>query len=205
MFFDEPWQYTTFLDLLDHWQSGLAGVLGFAAAIIAVVIALGSEQRKHRRELRIIRKSLGVEIRQYTANSYNAHLFCRAILLKRPGVIPAIMIEDKARLPDPTIYPNVATRISELGDCAAEIVLFYNRIAVVREGAERLLRHPFANDLPNPEIREAADGLIKIAITGVGLLPMLKTGIQSEDGTDSQAINKINETWKQWPDIKAKF
>jgi hypothetical protein len=30
---NEPWHYTTILDLLDHWQALIAGLLGFAAAM----------------------------------------------------------------------------------------------------------------------------------------------------------------------------
>src|SRR5271154_497108 len=32
-----PWQYTTFLDFLDHWQTLLAGIIALVAAIIAVM------------------------------------------------------------------------------------------------------------------------------------------------------------------------
>jgi hypothetical protein len=28
----QPWHYTRFLDLVDHWQALIAGVLGFAVA-----------------------------------------------------------------------------------------------------------------------------------------------------------------------------
>jgi hypothetical protein len=35
-----PWHYTNAIDFLDHWQALIAGVLGFAAAIIVVWITL---------------------------------------------------------------------------------------------------------------------------------------------------------------------
>ena len=35
-----PWHFTTGLDLLDHWQTGIAGVLAFAAGVATVVVAI---------------------------------------------------------------------------------------------------------------------------------------------------------------------
>lgn len=45
-----PWHYTTFVDLIDHWQTLLAGLFAFAAAVIAVVLTLTAEGRKAYRE-----------------------------------------------------------------------------------------------------------------------------------------------------------
>jgi hypothetical protein len=35
-----PWHYTTFPEALDHWQTGIAGVLAFVAGILTVVAAM---------------------------------------------------------------------------------------------------------------------------------------------------------------------
>jgi hypothetical protein len=197
----QPWHYTTLLDLLDHWQVLVAGVVGFAAAIIAVVIALGSEGRKRKHELSVIRRALGIEVRHYTANAYRAHIALRGMLATigktRPG-IPAIMVEDKARLPTPTIYLSVAARIGEFSECGEELALFYTRVTVAREAAERLMRHPNADDLPPIEIGEAATAMIRIAETGVKLLPLLKTGIEPLERTDRGAAESIGKASKDW-------
>jgi hypothetical protein len=60
-----PWNYTTFWDWLDHWQSLVAGLVALLAALVAV---LGSEvfaRRKERREIQALRDSLASEIRLY--------------------------------------------------------------------------------------------------------------------------------------------
>jgi hypothetical protein len=54
----EPWHFTTWLDLFDHWQALIAGALGFAAAIIVVRFTLRIERRKAQLELDAARKSL---------------------------------------------------------------------------------------------------------------------------------------------------
>jgi hypothetical protein len=59
----EPWHYTTLLDAIDHWQALIAGALGFAAAIVAVVLTLRIERRKLQREMDALSKSLAVELR----------------------------------------------------------------------------------------------------------------------------------------------
>jgi hypothetical protein len=61
-----PWRFTTWLDLLDHWQSLVAGVLAFIAAVIVVVGAEWFARRRDRREVAAIRASLAVEVQQFT-------------------------------------------------------------------------------------------------------------------------------------------
>jgi hypothetical protein len=59
-----PWHFTTWLDLdlLDHWQSLVAGLV----ALVAAIIALGGTELfarlKERRERKAIRLSLAEEI-----------------------------------------------------------------------------------------------------------------------------------------------
>lgn len=79
--------------LLYDWQSLLAGALGFAAAIIAVVLTLLAERRKARRELVAIRRSLGVELRQFVTMAHGAHLGFRKLAEGNPP-ITARMIEN---------------------------------------------------------------------------------------------------------------
>ena len=74
----EPWHFTTWLDLFDHWQALIAGALGFAAAIIVVRFTLRIERRKAQLELDALRKSLAVELRQVVPHALGA-----AIALKK--------------------------------------------------------------------------------------------------------------------------
>lgn len=184
---------------LFKWQTLFAGLLGFAAAIFAVLIALGSERRKTNHTLTSVKRALGVEIRQYSANAYRAHLRCLTFLTRGEERTHAVEVNDAAMLPVPSVYPAVVTHIGEFGACAPQVVLFYNRIVVAREAAQRLLQHPKAEHLPSAEVANAADALIKIAQTGTGLLGALKTGIDAEDDYDATAIArtaKVSEDWK---------
>ena len=53
-----PWHDTTFVDFIDHWQTGLAGLIALIAAVVTVVVTLKVERRKVDRELDALRKSL---------------------------------------------------------------------------------------------------------------------------------------------------
>jgi hypothetical protein len=176
----------TWYKLLTDWGSLIAGSLGFTAAIVAVLLAVANERRKAKHELRSLRHALGVELRDYTWNAYRAHEQLKVLIVDNVSPIPALFVEDKSKLPSPQIYPNAVVRIGEFDDCAANIVLFFNRIAVTREAAERLLRHPSADNLPSGEVAWAVERLILIAEVGIDLLPHLKTGVVSQDATDTE-------------------
>jgi hypothetical protein len=59
-----PWRYTTIVDLVDHWQSLITGLIALIAATITVFVTLRVEQRKVDREIDALRKSIAVELRQ---------------------------------------------------------------------------------------------------------------------------------------------
>jgi hypothetical protein len=61
-----PWHYTTIVDLVDHWQTLLAGLIALIAAIITVFVMLKVERRKADRQIEALRKSLAIELRHCT-------------------------------------------------------------------------------------------------------------------------------------------
>jgi hypothetical protein len=194
-----------FGQFVDHWQSLIAGVFALFAAIAAVLLAIWNERRKAKREFASLRRSLGVEVRQYTWNACRAHVQLKALLLQPVSPIPAIFVEDKSKLPPPQIYPNAVMRIGEFGDCAANIVLFYNRIGVTREAAERLLRLQSKDNLPPGEVAWAVEGLIRISEVGIEILPHLKTGIATEDGPDADVTKRVQSELGDWTPRRAEF
>ena len=204
----------TWYKLLTDWGSLIAGSFGFAAAIIAVWLAIGSERRKARRELESLRRALGVEVRLLMYNAYRAHDQLKTLLTARPPFptaenvtnrISASFVEDKTKLPEPQIYPQASFKISEFGDCAANIVLFYHRITVTRDAAERLLRHPSSSNLPSGEIAAAVDRMILIAQVGTDLVPHLKTGIASQDDRDEYVTQQITKAIADWNGRRAAY
>src|SRR5215467_10347386 len=100
----------------------IAGVLGFTAAIGAVLATLCTERCRARRELASLRRALGVEVRLYTANALEAHLYCKSLLLNDIGPRPALLMGDRAKPPPSVIYENAVVKVGEFRDCAATLV-----------------------------------------------------------------------------------
>jgi hypothetical protein len=106
-----PWHFTTWLDLLDHWQSLAAGLVALAAAIIAVG---GSElfgRLKERRERKAILLSLAAEVSSYL------DLFIRKremIQRLSPLDVRGRDLKVAVELPSPTVFLASADRIGLL-------------------------------------------------------------------------------------------
>ena len=185
-----PWQYSTFLDALDHWQPLVAGVLGFAAAIVVVVITLGIERRKADLELDALRKSLGVELRIVVANALGTY----QSLMKRVRANQAITYRTLMylfRVAKPKIFPAVANKIGLLGSDAMYVVIIYNLIESAREGATSFEGIPLDQIQP-ANVAIIAQGLLKACEQSRSMLPKLRTGDPAHDAKDDALIESIN-------------
>ena len=204
----QPWHFTTVIDLIDHWQSLLGGLLASGAAILVVWFTLKSESRKTDRELAALRRSLGVEIRQRVVGALSAHRSLRRLAQTQNTQITSRMIESLTFLPQPVVYPASADKIGLLGSQAMEIVIVYGLLEAVRDNVTRLLRHRTPDDI-SPEIVAQTAGLLMVACKrGATLLPSLATQDTQIEQRDAQLIEMItNEasTWDtakvQWPGV----
>jgi hypothetical protein len=86
------------VNIVDHWQTLIAGLVGAGAAIVAVVFALLSERRRRKQEATALRVALGAEIRQFALRAYEAHLSIgRRLEAGEP--ISVHQLDDDARFP----------------------------------------------------------------------------------------------------------
>jgi hypothetical protein len=130
-----PWRFTTWLDLLDHWQSLVAGVLAFNAAVIVVVGAEWFARRRDRREVAAIRASLVVEVQQFTDTLLRVREMLRSqsslLEFTRRDLLTFIEFHQ------PVVYPAIADRIGLLGSSLAKAVVgFYADVERVRYTAK---------------------------------------------------------------------
>ena len=163
-----PWHFTTCLDLLDHWQTGIAGVLafvaGFGTVVATMIIARRQIAASHKEADRVIaatreqtetavrlerervlsevdalRKSLAVELRLQIPRALGVHSSLRKKVIIRPeGPITARMVESLSRMPAPIIYSANAGKIGLLKDDAMDVVMVYTLLEGARDGADRL-------------------------------------------------------------------
>jgi hypothetical protein len=204
------WHYTTPLDLLDHWQSLLAGQLGFCAAILVIWWTMRSERRRSALELEALRRALGVEVRQCVSQSFTAHRQLRRLANARDAKITFRMAENLAYLPIPVVFPACAEKIGLMGRAAMDVVIIYSQLELVREGIAKLARHRTPDDIPHSTVAGVADALIKLCQYANVVLPILATGIEEIDGKDASLFDLIKQdaaSWnvarQEWPELKS--
>jgi hypothetical protein len=184
------WQYTTILDAFDHWQALLAGLLGFAAAIIAVILTLRIEQRKTERELDALRKSLAYELRQQVPRALGAGLSLREVALGSDP-ITARVIESYARLPTPLVYPANADKIGLLGQDAMNVVIFYSLMETCRGAVTSLMNARDPDNISKETVAATANALITACEYAQNILPKFKTGVPRIDQKDQELMERI--------------
>jgi hypothetical protein len=204
----QPWHYSTLLDLIDHWQPLLAGLLASAAAILVVWFTLKSEHRKADRDLAALRRSLGVEVRQCVTRALGAHRSMRRLAQTQNTPITSRMIENSMFFPQSVIYAASADKIGLLDSHAMGIVAFYGLLEVLNDAIERLLRHRTPDDISPAVVAQTAQLLLVICKQGITLFPVLTTLDAHTNQRDAQLIESIgNEAviWEtartQWPNI----
>ncbi|HEY5105718.1 MAG TPA: hypothetical protein VII73_02975 [Caulobacteraceae bacterium] len=187
-----PWHYTTPLDLIDHWQTLIAGLVALAAAIITVSVTLTVEQRKVDRELDALRKSLAIEVRQLIPRALAAHTSLKTLGAKTDGPITARMVESLSGLRAPIVYNANAFQIGLLEADAMDVVIVYGLLETARESV-RLMGTSRTPDDINPAIVLQAAGIFleacKYART---VLPKMRTGVASHDDRDADLIQAIS-------------
>jgi hypothetical protein len=114
------WQFTTWLALLDHWQTLAPGILALGAALIAVRAA----RQKERRGVKAIRLSLAVEIRRLVNVMLQTHEIFDRVSAKNQTLLADDVVQALSR-GRPVVYPAAADRVGLLGRVAPYVVMFY--------------------------------------------------------------------------------
>jgi len=198
-----PWQFTTLLDALDHWQALLAGVLGFAAATIAVVLTLRSEQRKAARDLEALRQSIGIEIRQCTAVTFGTFRLLAKLAQKEDGPITYRMVQSCAHFQDALIFPSVADKVGLLGSEAMELLVFYNLIETVRRAVSNLENFRTPDNISPLVVAATVSSLVAVLRKGCVIIAVLKTGDNRIEERDQTLTNEIDAATAAWETVRA--
>jgi hypothetical protein len=144
-----PWQFTTWLDALDHWQTLAAGLIAIVAAVIAVSVPEVFARRRDKRVIEALRASLAGEIRLYVDLLTNTRE-----MLTRPDVLFQFTVNelqdhrqrdlrDLAVLHPPNVYPAAADRLGLIKrPRAAYVVEFYAQIERLNFSARAMTNEP---------------------------------------------------------------
>jgi hypothetical protein len=188
-----PWHYTTVLDLLDHWQALIAGVLALVAAGIAVIGTLWVERRKAAREVEALRKSLAAELRVLIPRALSIHNSLVGLAKQTQGSVTARTIENLSRIPPPTVFLNSASNIGTLGADAQNIMLFYATIQSATTNVDKLMWHQTPDDISRTIARVIGDMFLLSCRIGRDLLPNFRNPDPEHVDLDDQFIAKVND------------
>jgi hypothetical protein len=220
-----PWHFTTWLDLFDHWQTVIAGVLALLAAFGTIVVTMilarrqiaasreeadrviaatreqtettvRLERERVLSELDALRKSLAVELRTHISRALGAYGGLQE-LCKSGGPISARMVESKSRMAAPIIYPANAGKIGLLGAEAMDVVIVYDLLEIARDGAARLMTFRTPDDISPVAVMGTAQAFLAACSYARGVLPKLRTRDASHDAKDEALIQQINAAASQ--------
>lgn len=196
------WHFTTWLDAADHWQALLAGALGFGAAILAVVLTLGSERRKADQELEALRRSIGIEVRQSLAAASGTFGLLAKLAQKDDGPITSRMVENCTHFQTPLILPAVADKIGLLGPQAMQVLIFYNVMQTVQRGLARIPGFREPDDIAPVVVAGTANNLVPALEHGCRIIADLKTKDPITDERDPVLVSQIAGQISQWMNIR---
>ena len=188
-----PWHYTTVVDLVDHWQSLIAGLIALVAAIITVFVTLRVERRKVEREVDALRKSLAIELRQLIPRALGAYTSLRKLGGKTDGPITARMVESLSRVPIPIVYPANAHKIGLLEEDAMNVVIVYQLLEIARDGIARLMTSRTPDDINLLLVLKAAEAYLEACKYARSVLQGMRTGVAAHDDKDEFLIAAITE------------
>ncbi len=187
-----PWHYTTIVDLIDHWQTLLAGLIALMAAIITVFVTLKVERRKVDREIDALRKSLAIELRQLIPRALGAYTSLQKLGSKADGPITARMVESLSRVPVPIVYPANAHKIALLEGDAMDVVIVYALLEIARDGVGRLMTYRTPDDISPNVVLKTAEAFLEACKYAQFLFPKLQTGVPSHDDRDAELLQRIS-------------
>jgi hypothetical protein len=189
-----PWHYTTLVDVVDHWQTLIAGLIALIAASITVVVTLKVERRKVDRELDALRKSLAIELRQLIPGALGVHGSLTKLGSNTGGKITAKMLESLSRMPVPIVYPANAHKIGLLEKDAMDVVIVYGLLDIARDGVARLMTtYRTPDDLSPKVILKTAEAFLEACKYARSMLPKLRTGVAAHDDKDTLLITAIGK------------
>jgi hypothetical protein len=187
-----PWHYTTIVDLVDHWQTLLAGSIALIAAIITVLVTLKVERRKADREIDALRKSLAIELRQLIPRALGAHTSLHKLGSRADGPITARMVESLSRVPVPIVYPANAHKIGLLEGDAMDLVIVYGLLEIARDGVGQLMTYRTPDDISPNVVLKTAETFLEACKYARSVLPKLRTGVASHDDRDAELLQIIS-------------
>lgn len=211
---------TAAIDLLYNWQDLASGLLGVTAAAAAIRFTYHRETMSEARELKALRKALAAEVGGFAHRAREGYLEALP-QLKAHGQqgITLHHLQNATTFPAAVVYPNNAAGIGNLDDDAHDVVVFYSKIATLRDVAGRMVQElseglpPRTQFIGEPNATDLLNAVFDAAASGADLAVKLieAAGEKTEAARDlpmvkkmRQMIIKERDEWAAWRQQRAK-
>jgi hypothetical protein len=144
-----------------------------------------SEKRKRDEDAKVLRQTLGVELRRLSNDALSSYMLLNAA--KKPlredfhHLISTEEVSDSFRIARPIIYPNVAAQIASIGANASRVVYFYSRLEECRDRVARLRPREKVSDSEFLEISTLLRGVLRAASDARTSLEPVTEGTNKDD------------------------
>jgi hypothetical protein len=173
------------IEVLHNWQDLVGAIVGATALIWTVRKTLSAEKRRRDEDVKSLRIALGAELRQFAANALRAHQTLVSELSQKAPPRYTNMrkagLADCARFADPVIYPNTASSLGTLREYAYDVEMFFNQIAIVRDGVRRINQDFGESELlQKGQVEEIAACLLRAVESAVKALPAFSNAPEAQ-------------------------
>ncbi|MEP0707991.1 MAG: hypothetical protein ABJL17_02720 [Parvibaculum sp.] len=163
-FSNNPEARTEAIHFAYRWQSLLAGIVGFIAAVLVVHLTLRSEKRTRDHERQALRVATYSELRQLAHHAKEAFEEIEPMLAAgRSATI--FHLENSIRFVPPVIFQANAARIGLLGEEVHDLIHFHNCLSVLNTGIARMRRDIGDGEIGLENTKHVCDALLAILLS----------------------------------------
>jgi hypothetical protein len=197
-----PWHYTTLVDLLDHWQSLIAGALAFLAASAAVVATWELARQATSGDADALRKSLAAELRILVPQALGVHESLGRLAQRSGQKITTRMIEHLSHLSPPVVYMASASKVGMLGYNLIPLMQFYALLRAASDAVQRIMQYRTPDDVSSVVVAGLAESFLAPCQLAAPLLLNFRTGVPQYDDQDEHLATLIANATVSWQKVK---
>lgn len=184
------------IETIKNWQGLVAGLLGFLAAIAAILFTMWSEKRAVERSKSALKRAVASEIWGHAGEALEAHREL-AKRLRSGKPIRSHEIRNSIRFPPLVIYPNIGSEIGSLEEDAHLVIHFFQAHQVMSNMVELMLTNLDERGIgiSNPE--DLVEHLLKLAETSVLALKNIGTSKADKRALPNfeKAVEQARSNW----------
>ncbi len=184
------------METIKDWQGLVAGLLGFLAAIAAILFTMCSERRALERSKSALKRAVASEIWGHAGEALEAHKELAKILISGKS-IRSHEIRNNIRFPPLVIYPNIGSEIGSLGEDAHLVIHFFQAHQVMSNMVDLMLSNLDERGIGISHPEDLVEHLLKLTETSVLALKNIGTSKADKRALPNfkKAVQQARTNW----------